>query len=548
MKRSFSAIQDQISNRQQGNISNRRTPGRDSASDFLLRSYRTWPPPTYRHPQPRSHNPPHFRFSSVTSAFRTPFLPPTVHFAALAPSAPPHFQLEPSARVSNGSHSYERRCSPERPMEVVNSLLPGCGLWFSVVTYNVLAQGLIHKNPELYTQCPGEILDWNYRKHNLLRELVESDAEVICLQEVEEEHYSSWYKPQLAEKGYEGVYQKRTGKYSDGCAMFYKSGVLEPIGLKAVTFQKYCHPLNRDNVGLVVKFRWKRQFPNHDQATPTNGDHTFCVATTHLLFNPKAGEIKLAQVACLLADAHSVASDGAGDQTCPIVVCGDMNSIPVSPLISFLQEGRLNYQQLSAWDIAGYYRNIGSRKRRMPVPLIPSHLGIGADCRYHLEPGNSEPASSGSPSASKPTGSDNKFSPNSEPLPQSCNTPSRTIPSASPADGCSLSSPESFNSPPGDFSDDPEAGVITHPFNLRSAYDHAPNAHGRATTYHQAAFETVDYIMFAPVCDANGGKGLRLLSRKPIPRHETLKNLGPQPHEFLSSDHLLLQATFQLIH
>lgn len=33
----------------------------------------------------------------------------------------------------------------------------------------------------------------------------------------------------------------------------------------------------------------------------------FCVATTHLLYNPKAGEVKLAQMSCLLAELHKMA-------------------------------------------------------------------------------------------------------------------------------------------------------------------------------------------------------------------------------------------------
>lgn len=90
------------------------------------------------------------------------------------------------------------------------------------------------------------------------------------------------------------------------------------------------------------------------QATPTGDDHTFCVATTHLLFNPKAGEIKLAQLVCLLAEVHSTAlDDGAEDQVCPVVICGEMNSVPGSPLVTFLQDGCLDYRRLSAWDIAG---------------------------------------------------------------------------------------------------------------------------------------------------------------------------------------------------
>ncbi len=33
----------------------------------------------------------------------------------------------------------------------------------------------------------------------------------------------------------------------------------------------------------------------------------FCVANTHLLFNPKAGEVKLAQLSYLLAELHKLA-------------------------------------------------------------------------------------------------------------------------------------------------------------------------------------------------------------------------------------------------
>ena len=34
----------------------------------------------------------------------------------------------------------------------------------------------------------------------------------------------------------------------------------------------------------------------------------FCIATTHLLYNPKAGEVKLAQLSCLLAEMHKMAT------------------------------------------------------------------------------------------------------------------------------------------------------------------------------------------------------------------------------------------------
>lgn len=92
--------------------------------------------------------------------------------------------------------------------------------------------------------------------------------------------------------------------------------------------------------------------------------------------------------------------------------------------------------------------------------------------------------------------------------------------------------------------------VLTHPFKLITAYPISRSHPSTVTTYHQCAFETVDYIFFSPIaCGTNGIRknltGFNLLKRKVLPSTHTLLDLGPQPHQFLSSDHLLLQATFQ---
>lgn len=42
---------------------------------------------------------------------------------------------------------------------------------FTVMSYNILAQDLLEANQELYTHCPPEVLDWNYRCNLLLEEI-----------------------------------------------------------------------------------------------------------------------------------------------------------------------------------------------------------------------------------------------------------------------------------------------------------------------------------------------------------------------------------------
>ena len=89
-------------------------------------------------------------------------------------------------------------------------------------------------------------------------------------------------------------------------------------------------------------------------------------------------------------------------------------------------------------------------------------------------------------------------------------------------------------------------GLITHPFRFFTAYPRSRNSTpSTVTTFHQSAFETVDYIFFTPPTKRRAG--FHLLSRKALPSTHVLLDLGPQPHRFLSSDHLLLQASFQLV-
>ena len=95
-------------------------------------------------------------------------------------------------------------------------------------------------------------------------------------------------------------------------------------------------------------------------------------------------------------------------------------------------------------------------------------------------------------------------------------------------------------------------GCLTHPFKLVPAYPHPSQYRpSTVTTYHQVAFETVDYIFFTPMTyrQTSSGKkllcGFHLIQRQVLPSTHTLLDLGPQPHQHLCSDHLLLKTTFQ---
>lgn len=140
--------------------------------------------------------------------------------------------------------------------------------------------------------------------------------------------------------GYQCEYKKRTGSKPDGCAIVFKSSRLSLLSSNPVEFLRPGDALlDRDNVGLVLLLQ-----PN-EVACSVSRSSSICVANTHLLYNPRRGDIKLAQLAILLAEISRLSRLPNGSAS-PVVLCGDFNSTPLSPLYSFLTTGCLNYSGL----------------------------------------------------------------------------------------------------------------------------------------------------------------------------------------------------------
>ncbi len=142
----------------------------------------------------------------------------------------------------------------------------------------------------------------------------------------------------LAHKtGYHCEYKRRTGRKPDGCAVVFKRERFSLVACHPVEYFRHGIPLlDRDNVGLIVLLR-----PIGPHSSLTN----ICVANTHLLYNPRRGDIKLAQLAVLLAEISRVAQL-PDSSVCPVLLCGDFNSVPWSPLYRFIRDSRLEYDDL----------------------------------------------------------------------------------------------------------------------------------------------------------------------------------------------------------
>ena len=249
---------------------------------------------------------------------------------------------------------------------------------FSIMTYNILSQNLLEDHSSLYQHCQQSDLIWPKRGETLIKELLDSDTDIICLQEVHSQHLDEILMPALKQRGYNIVFKQRTGGKLDGCAIVYKENkftLLNAIKLDLMR-KDLSSLLDRDNIALIVELKPKDS---------GNDSKPLIVANTHLLYNPKRGDVKLAQIRLLLAEiekmAHISQKDGVFDYS-PIILCGDLNSEPNSMIYDFITKGLVNFGGLNmkVGDISGQSDGFG--RGRLVEDYHLELTGVSSDTRY----------------------------------------------------------------------------------------------------------------------------------------------------------------------
>ncbi|NXP28990.1 ANGE2 protein, partial [Scytalopus superciliaris] len=378
---------------------------------------------------------------------------------------------------------------------------------FTVMSYNILSQDLLEDNSHLYKHCRQRLLFWAYRFPNILQEIKQLDADVLCLQEVQEDHYRTEIKSHLESLGYHCEYKMRTGRKPDGCAICFKTSKFSLISSNPVEFFRRDIPLlDRDNVGLVLLLQPRFH---------CKSNAAICIANTHLLYNPRRGDIKLTQLAMLLAEIASVAPRKDGS-FCPIIICGDFNSVPGSPLYRFIKEGKLNYEGLAIGKVSGQ-EQFPRGQRILSIPIWPKKLGISQNCVYEIKQQQKEENA-----------------------------------------GEKLERAKLDNTQETVIASEKSSSKLQHHFKLSSVYSHYFPETGipEVTTCHSRSAVTVDYIFYSAANDDTAAQpgaedsfcgGLKLLGRLALLTEKDLWTVNGLPNENNSSDHLPLLAEFRLI-
>ncbi|KAF9446344.1 hypothetical protein P691DRAFT_804344 [Macrolepiota fuliginosa MF-IS2] len=249
---------------------------------------------------------------------------------------------------------------------------------FSVLCYNILCEK--YATERLYGYTPAWALSWEYRKELILNEVVNSDADFLCLQEVDVAQYEDYFTKNLGLHDYESVYwpksraktmsNEQDRRLVDGCATFYKASryqlvekhLLEfsTVAMQRQDFKKtddmFNRVLGKDHIAVICLME--------DKQTGTR----FIIANAHIHWDPAYRDVKLVQVALLVEEIEKIANNFAklpprppqkpqdGEENLPpprpppaysdgtkipLVICGDFNSVPQSGVYEFLTNGTL---------------------------------------------------------------------------------------------------------------------------------------------------------------------------------------------------------------
>lgn len=231
------------------------------------------------------------------------------------------------------------------------------GARFRVVTYNVLAE--IYATQQQYPYCDFWALSWDYRFQNILREILDASPEVVCLQEVQADHYESHIYAAMSDAGFEGVFKQKTrqsmglaGKV-DGCALFWRRSKFHLVESYSIEFNElaqrqatqvlglnprseegvaFLNRLSKDNVAQLVVLELSQ--PTHATRANREPINQVCIANTHLYSNKDFPDVKLWQAWQLLQELETfVLSRGT---SLPLIICGDFNSTPDTAVYDLL--------------------------------------------------------------------------------------------------------------------------------------------------------------------------------------------------------------------
>jgi CCR4-NOT transcription complex subunit 6 len=239
-----------------------------------------------------------------------------------------------------------------------------------------------------------------------LQEITSQDADIVCLQEVDNENFKEFFSMKLAYADYKGVYWPRPrsktmaekdAKYVDGCATFYKGSKYILLDKQIIDIANIA--INRPDMKNQHDI-FNRVMPRDHIAVITFFENRqtgarFIVVNNHLFWDPAFADVKLIQIAivmefikkeaeryarmpaCKDKKPYTISDDATSDDTTeppsepapsmeytsatqiPLLLCCDLNSTADSAVYELLSTGRVapDHKELAGHSYGNFTRD-----------------------------------------------------------------------------------------------------------------------------------------------------------------------------------------------
>ncbi|EKX52965.1 hypothetical protein GUITHDRAFT_43640, partial [Guillardia theta CCMP2712] len=195
-----------------------------------------------------------------------------------------------------------------------------CSPSFRVVSYNLLASSYADSpfaREKLFPYVPAAAMDADYRKQLQLLELFGYNADILCLQEVDQSAFQEFFEEQLDNAGYSCHFLNKAGSKLSTVAQVVALGPRDGAG---------------EEGGLII-------------------------VNTHLFFHPEASHIRMLQVSAILTEAMDMKErmEERSQRACAVLFVGDLNSEPDTGAIELLAGGAVSPQH-PEWEAHAGFR------------------------------------------------------------------------------------------------------------------------------------------------------------------------------------------------
>ncbi|KAK9888902.1 hypothetical protein WA026_001123 [Henosepilachna vigintioctopunctata] len=223
---------------------------------------------------------------------------------------------------------------------------------FRFLTYNTLSNRYTEMNLA-FSYCPSEVLAIDYRKQLIYQELKGYNADIICLQEIDNREYNNYFREKLSELGYVSKFHRKGHNISEGllCATrktrYQLLSCQQVVLTEALRIKKLFEPLNQ----LLNKNRdLKKSFMKQSTSLQVTTlkckevNRIMVIGNTHLYYHPSATAIRLLQahiITSYLSDVKKRMSCEWKNFEVDVILCGDFNSSPGGAIYNFLSEGSI---------------------------------------------------------------------------------------------------------------------------------------------------------------------------------------------------------------